>query len=333
MSTNIDLSVQYMGLNLKSPILASSSDFTNNVDSIIKLEQAGAGAVVLKSLFEEQILFETDAMRMNNMFDSYSHNEDYVAYYTKENNVNQYLKLIEDSKQKTNIPVIASVNCATASEWVKFTGRIQNAGADAIELNVFTLPSNPEVKSDEIRQKYFDIIDGVKANTNLPVAVKMHYYFTDLAAMMVEISKKVDALVLFNRFFNPDIDIDKRKIVSGGSLSSPEDHYHILRWIGILNGMLESDLSASGGIHTGKSVIKSIMSGANVVQVASALYKQGSEVISEMTGFIKDWLSKNNYSGIDDIRGVLSSEKSDQPDVYERAQFMKYFSDFASNKK
>lgn len=333
MKSNIDLSVQYMGLNLKSPILASSSDFTNDVDSIIKLEKAGVGAVVLKSLFEEQILFEIDAMRMNNMFDSYSYIEDYVAHYTKEHNLNQYLKLIEDSKQKTNIPIIASINCATASEWVKFAKQIQNAGADAIELNVFTLPSNPNANADEIRKKYFDIIDGVKANTNLPIAVKLHYYFTDLTAMMVEISKKVDALVLFNRFFNPDIDIDNRKIISGGSLSSPNDHYHVLRWIGILHGLLHSDLSASGGIREGASVIKSIMSGANVVQVASVLYNRGPEVITEMIGFIKNWLSKNNYSAINDLRGILSREKSAQPDAYERAQFMKYFSDFTSTKK
>jgi dihydroorotate dehydrogenase (fumarate) len=332
MSQNIDLSVKYMGLDLKSPIIASSSDFTNKVDSIVELAEAGVGAVVLKSLFEEQIMYDIDSMRMNNMFDSYAYTEDYISYYTKQHEVGKYLELISESKKRTNIPVIASINCSTASEWMSFAKNVEQAGADAIELNVFVLPSDPEKSADYYRKLYFDVIDGVKQNSNLPIAVKLHYYFTDLAAFMVELSEKADSLVLFNRFFSPDIDLNKMKITSGGSFSNPSDHFQVLRWIGILNGKLNSSLSASGGVHDASAVLKSVVAGADVVQIASVLYTQGVAGVTQMINGIEEWLREKNYSSIREIKGLLSQNSISSPALYERAQFMKYFSDFNHSK-
>ncbi len=324
-----DISTKYMGLNLKSPIIASSSDFTSNVENIVKLEKAGCGAVVLKSIFEEQILMEIDSFGMNNMFNSYSDAENYIGYYTKKNEVNKYLKLITDSKKQVEIPVISSVHCSTNGEWINYVQEIEKAGADAIELNVFILPSDINSTAQDIEKIYFSILDEVKQKTKLPVALKMHHYFTNLANLLVQFSKKVDSLVLFNRFFNPDIDIEKETIKSAGSYSLTEDNYLIQRWLGIIRPHVTCDLSASGGIHDSNAVIKSLLAGANVAQIATAFYQQGIDVAGKMNKELSDWMDKKNYGKIDDFRGKLSYTKIPNPNLYERAQFMKYFSDFS----
>lgn len=328
MSINTNIAVKYMGLSLPSPIIASSSDFTSTPDSIEKLANAGVGAVVLKSLFEEQILMEIDSMRVNNMFGTYSYNEDYIAFYTRQHEVRNYLSLISDAKKRVSIPVIASINCSTASEWMSFTAEVEKAGADAIELNIFAMPSNPTQSESEIRQLYHNVVDGVRKNTKLPLAVKLHYYFTDMAAFMVELSEKVDSLVLFNRFFNPDIDLKNLKVVSAGSLSSPTDFSQVMRWIGVLSGKVKSQLSASGGIHDGNAVLKSILSGADVVQIASVLYKHDIDIVKSMLTDMQLWMQENGYESLDGFRGLLSQKNIAMPNLYERAQFMKYFSDF-----
>lgn len=330
MSNNPELGVKYMGLNLTSPVLASSSDFTSNISEIQELAKAGAGAVVLKSLFEEQIIMETDSMRMNNMFDTYSYNEDYIAYYSRKHEVGKYLDLIAEAKKTTDIPVIASIHCSSADTWMSFASEIEKAGADALELNVFILPSDPAMKDHEIKATYHSIVDGVRAHTKLPIALKSHWYFTDMASFYTEMSHKVDSLVLFNRFFSPDIDIKNRKVISSGSISSPSDHAQVLRWIGILAGKVASSLSASGGIHNAEAVIKSLLAGADVVQIASALYIRRDGVIPSMLEGLSNWMKEQGISSIDEFRGSLSHQNITNPLLYERAQFMKYFSDFRS---
>lgn len=322
-----DISTKYLGLDLKSPIIASSSEFTSNVESIVKLEKAGFGAVVLKSIFEEQIMMQIDSMRMNNMFDSYSDAENYIGYYTKKNEVNKYLKLITESKKQVKIPVIASIHCSSKGEWTNYVQEIEKAGADAIELNVFILPSDINQSAKDIENIYFSIIYEVKQKTKLPIALKMHHYFTDLAHLAVQFSQKVNSLVLFNRFFNPDIDIDTETIKSGGSFSFPEDNFLVQRWLGIIKPHVKCDLSASGGIHDSNAVIKTLLAGANVAQIATALYKQGIDVAGKMNKELNDWMDKKNYAKIENFRGKLSYTKIPNPNLYERSQFMKYFSD------
>lgn len=322
----IDLSTKYMGLTIKSPIIASSSDFTNSVEKIVKLEKAGVGAVVLKSIFEEQILMEIDAQRVNNIFNSYENEENYIAYYTKQHNLNEYLKLIKDAQKNTSIPIIASIHCSTDDEWIKFVKEIELAGADGIELNIFIIPSSIDKTEKEIRETYFNIINKVRSYTKLPLAVKIHYYFTDLAKFAYELSTKVDSIVLFNRFYNPDINIDTFKTGSAGTLSQDNDNFIVLRWVSLLSNKIQIPIIASGGVHHSSTLIKNIMAGANAVQIASVIYNQGFEAVEKMKDELKQWMESKNISNIKEIQQKI--KKNSLENVFERAQFMKYFSDF-----
>jgi len=321
-----DLSVKYLGLTLNSPVIAGSSDFTSSAKQVAELANAGAGAVVLKSVFEEQIMMETDAQRTNNMFESYSDNENYIAFYTRQHEVQAYLDLIRDSKKQAGIPVIASIHCSTNDGWVDFSKEIEKAGADAIELNIFILPSHVLETDRMITDRYMDIIGSVQKSTRLPVALKVHHYFTGMANFLVELSEESQALVLFNRFINPDIDINTMTIGTGSNFSLPEENGLVLRWIGILRPHVKGDLAATTGIHDGAAVVKNLLAGANAVQIATALYKSGPGAIARMNGFLKDWMQEHHYQTVQDFRGKLSYAGATNPALYERAQFMKYFS-------
>jgi len=325
---SIDLSTSYMGLTLKNPIIVGSSGLTENVDNIIKLEKHGAAAVVLKSLFEEQILMDIDSQRMNNIFDSYSDVENYVGYYTKQHKINSYLQLIKDSKEKTSIPIIASINCDSDGEWVDFAKKIEEAGADGIELNIFILPSDTDKTGQEIEQVYFDIIKSVKAVTKLPIAVKMSYYFSGFANFAKQLSETgIESMVFFNRFFSPDIDIVSKKVGSSNVFSTPDENSMVLRWTGILANKLNCDIAATTGIHDGEGVVKNLMAGANAVQIVTALYKNGIGDITIILQEIEKHLEKNNFKSVNEIIGIANKEKINNPQAYQRAQFMKYFSD------
>lgn len=316
-----------MGLNLSSPVLAAASDYTFDIENILRLEQAGIGAVVLKSLFEEQIAMDVDAQRANNMFETYSYNEDYIAFYARKHAVDSYLDLIRQAKQRTGIPIIASIHCSSAGKWAEFARLIEQAGADALELNIFILPSDPLQSDDQIKQKYFQIVDEVKKHTRLPIAVKMHYYFTGLANFMVEMGKKANALVLFNRFFNTDIDIDKLRVGSAGTLSSETDNYMVQRWLGILSPIVSAQLTASGGVHQWQTVVKDLLAGATVVQIATALYKNGPVIVETLNHQLQNWMQQKQYRDIESFRGKLNHKSVQNPGLYERAQFMRYFAD------
>lgn len=324
----IDLSTEYMGLKLKNPIIAGSSGLTDSVDKVKALAENGAGAVVLKSLFEEQIRMEIDSLGTNNMFNSYNDAENYISFYTRQNAVNEYLKLIEDSKKAVDIPVIASINCYSMGEWVEFAQKIEKAGADAIELNMFIMPGDTETKGEVIEQKYFDIIESVSSNTTLPIAVKLSHYFSGMGEILSRISRtNIKAMVLFNRFYSPDVDLEKEEIVSTRIFSVPEENAMSIRWIGMLSNKVSCDLAATTGIMDGFDALKNILVGAKAVQVASALYKNKPEYIKVMLKQIEDWLNKKGYSSIQDISGKLNYSKLNT-ERYERAQFMKYYSSY-----
>lgn len=324
----IDLSTEYMGLNLKNPIIAASSGLTDSAEKIKKLEDNGVGAVVLKSLFEEQIRMEVDSLGMNNMFDTYSDNENYIAFYTKQNTVNEYLQLIKDSKAKVDIPVIASINCYSMGEWVEFAQKIEKAGADGIELNMFILPGDTEIKGEEIEQKYFDIIQKVKELTALPIAVKLSYYFSGMGEILTRISQTgIKGMVLFNRFYNPDVDLDNEKIKPSRIFSVPEENSMCIRWIGLLSDKVNCDLAASTGVNDGFAALKNILVGATAVQVASALYQNKLDIIGQMLKQMEGWMQKKGYSSVKEIIGKLNYSKHNV-ELYERAQFMKYYSSY-----
>lgn len=323
-----DLSTKYMGFTLKNPIIASSSGLTDSVEKIVELEKHGVAAVVLKSLFEEQILMDVDAQRMNNTFDSYSEAEGYIAFYTRKNTLNSYYELIDNAKQNTNIPIIASINCSSPDQWTDMAGDVQAAGADALELNVFILPSDPTVNGRTIEQIYLDIASRVSKSVSIPVALKVHHYFSGMANFMTELSNTgIKSLVLFNRFYQTDVDLEKMKISSGHIFSTPEDNTMVKRWLSILSGRVNCDLAASTGIHNAETAIKNLLLGANAIQISSIIYQKGPAVISSMIDEMNRWLDSKNIASVQEIIGKLRQTDSIRPMAYERAQFMKYFSD------
>lgn len=324
-----NLITKYMGLNLKNPIVAGSSGLTDNIESLAELEKNGVAAVVLKSLFEEEILQEMQISmkKMNSEMLLYPESIDYYDYLdTPKESPEQYLDLIKQAKQTLKIPVIASINCVSASQWTFFPKRIQAAGADALELNLFILPTDFKRSGQENEKVYFDIISEVLKQVTIPVAIKVSPYFSNLGSMLIKLSESgVKGMVLFNRFYNPDIDIDKMEVTSSHVISSPADIVNSLRWVAIMSSRVKCDLAAASGIHDGKAVIKQLLAGANVVQITSAIYKYGPPVINQMLTQINDWMGEKKFGSIDEFRGKLSQSKTINPAAFERVQFMKYF--------
>lgn len=320
----MDLSVKYLGLDIKSPLVVGSSSLTANLDRLKKIEKAGAGAVVLKSIFEEEIYNE-----YNKVVDEEDTNYAYLDYYDfkiKQDNIQKYIKLIEDAKAELTIPVIASINCSSNHEWMFFAKKIQEAGADAIELNLFILPSDFDANCTKTEDLYFDIIKKVKVEVSIPIAVKISYYSSNLAAFVKKVSESdVDGIVLFNRFFHPDFDIDKFEIIPSNVLSNPSDLAISLRWIAIMSGRVSCDLIASTGVHDGASLIKQLLAGADSVQIASALYSNGVEYVTVILDELKEWMKKHNFNSISEFKGKMSQVNAPNPAEFERVQFMKYF--------
>ena len=324
----MDISTTYMGLKLKSPIIVGSSGLTENIENSIAYEKAGAGAIVLKSLFEEQILHDVDGQRLNNMYGSFSEQEYYAMYYSKKHNLTHYEELIKKNKEALSIPVIASINCVSAEGWINYAKHIENAGADALEVNLFLLPAEIDHSGEEKEQIYFDIIEQISEAITIPFSLKISYYFSGLANFVYKLSQtKAAGIVLFNKFYSPNVDIEKEKIVPGDVYSCSELNIMTLRWIGILYNKVQTDFAASRGIYDGETVIKNLLVGAQVAQTVSAIYKGGPEVITEMIDTLKDWMTRHNYDNLAQFRGNASQKNVKQPILYERTQFMKYFSD------
>lgn len=323
----IDLSTTYMGLSLRSPVIVGSSGLTRSIDNLKEIEAKGAGAVVLKSLFEEQIKFEIrKVFSYEDMVSAYTEADDYIRNYARTHALDEYLNLIREAKKAISIPVIASINCVSAEEWTSFARNIQEAGADALELNVFVLPSDVDKEGAEYEKLYFDIVEKVKKEISIPIALKISSHFSGLGNLVKKLSwTGVKGIVLFNRFFNPDIDIEKFRMGASSIYSTPDEITTSLRWIGILAGRVQADLCASTGVHDGKGVIKQLLAGAKAVQVCSTLYKNGFGQIELMNKELTDWMEKNNFSKISDFDGKMSFKKGESPAAYQRVQFMKHF--------
>jgi dihydroorotate dehydrogenase (fumarate) len=321
----IDLSTNFAGLSLKSPIIVSSSGLSSSVDRIKKMAAAGAGAIVMKSLFEEQISYE-----INNMSEGQDYPEaaDYIRTYARENSLGQYLTAIKEAKDAVDIPVIASINCVSASEWIDFAGKIEDAGADALELNIYFLPINKETNPREYEKTYLNLVSEVKKKSALPLIIKLGNGFSNITWMVNQLYHRgAAAVVLFNRFYAPDINTDDLSFGSAEVLSTPAELRSSLRWIGIVSSQVDQlDLAASTGVHSGIAVVKQILAGAKAVQICSVLYRNGLDYIRDMTTEMLKWMEKNQYKSLDDFRGKMNYGSLDDPSVYERAQFMKYFS-------
>ncbi|MBC8344128.1 MAG: dihydroorotate dehydrogenase-like protein [Bacteroidetes bacterium] len=323
-----NLSTKYLGFDLKSPIIVGSSGLTNSVFAVKEHADNGAGAVVLKSLFEEQIRMESEQnIQISGSNNLYPEAQDYISNYTLEHNLDKYLQLIEDCKQEVDIPVIASINCVTSDGWPQFASKIEKAGADGLELNVFVLPTDFSRGTDENENVYFKVVKEVMKYTSLPLSLKISYFFTNLAQMIQKLSfTGIKGLTLFNRFFSPDIDLKHNKIVAANLLSEPGELTTSLRWIGVMYDRVRCDLAASTGIHNGEAVVKQILAGADVIHLVSALYKNGNNHLKIITNELKDWMTQNKYKSIEEFRGKMSQTVINDPAAYERVQFMKYYS-------
>lgn len=324
-----NLQTSYLGLQLKNPLIAASSGLTGAVDKIIDLEKAGIGAVVLKSIFEEQINNEVSGMLTKDQHNmDYPEAEDYIKNYLRDNSVKNHITLISEAKKAVSIPVIASINCVSGDEWTTFAKDFEEAGADAIELNIFYLPSNRNEKPGVVEQLYIDVLKKVKSEVSIPVAVKFGINHSNIIGMADKLHANGAAgLVMFNRFYEPDINLETLELTSSEVFSSPSDIRRTLRWVGMVSSAVPKiEIAASTGIHDGNAVVKQLLAGAQVAQLCSTLYINGVEVVSQILEEMNDFMRKWNFKRIEEFRGRLSYKNIPDPMLYERSQFMKYFS-------
>ncbi len=321
-----DLSTKYLGLDLKHPLIVGSCGFTSSVDQIKKLADNNAAAVVLKSLFEEQVQGKF-AENLESYNTDYPGASDYIREYTRDQEVDNYLKLISGAKKAVDIPVIASINCVSSNEWTSFAKSVEQEGADALELNIALFPSNPKVGSGEIEKKYVDIIHSVTELVSIPVTLKMSPYSSSLAHLIQKLSwiENLAGFVLFSRFYTPDIDIDRMVIKPADILSTPSESSGPLRWIALMYGQIEKDLVASTGIHDSEAVVKQILAGATAVQIVSTIYKYKAGQIANMLKGLDDWMTEKSFSSLNEFRGKLSYKQAGHSAGFERTQFMKYY--------
>ena len=324
----IDLSTSYLGLKLKNPIIVASSGLSNQIDKLKKLEDNGAAAVVLKSLFEEQILAES-AHNIDKDITYGSEVNDYISGYIKENSIGDYIRHIKAAKAAVSIPIIASINCVDDQEWPEWAKKFEEAGADAIEVNISVLPSDHERTAAEAEAILFSVTEKIRQAVSIPVAIKISQYSAALAHTVKKLSwtRNVDGIVLFNRFYNPDINIESLKLTSDHVFSSPADNANTLRWVAILSQIIdeEVDLAATTGIHSGETIIKQLLAGASVVQIASAIYQNGPEIIMSMLRVVEDWMERHEYKNINQFKGLMAFDKNKNTVAFERIQFMKHF--------
>jgi len=325
----IDLTTKYMGFQLKNPLIVASSGLTKSPEKIKEFEDKGAAAVVLKSIFEEQIMIDTNhIMEYTDSYNNYPEALDYIKNFSKQNSVGEYLKLIRDTKKEVKIPVFASINCVSMNEWITFAKDIENAGADGLELNIFIMPGDLNTTGAEHEKMYFEIIEKITKTVKIPVALKIGYYFSGLVNLLQKFSwTGIASLVLFNRFYTPDINIDTLRIQTSNILSTPAEIGNSLRWIALLSDKVGCDISASTGIHDASGVIKQLLVGATTTQLCSTLYINGSIRIQEILEDLTRWMEQKKYKNISDFRGKLSLKKADNPVLYHRVQYMKHLTD------
>ena len=319
------LSTQYMGLKLKNPLIVASCSLSKDADGIKRLADNGAGAVVMKSLFEEQVQKEVVEDLEQHIGPSW-HAEayDYVNKMGMEFGPDVKLKIIEQAKGSVDIPVIASLNCVTTKWWKDYAKQLESAGADAIELNISYLSSDVKMKGNDVEDLYFKILDKVKGTVSIPISIKLGPFFSSFAEFAYDLcSRGASALVLFNRFFQFDIDIERASIKSGNPLSDPSETSLSLRWVALLANRVAGDISSSTGIHTAEQVIKHIYAGANAVQLCSVLYEKGVDQLQTIQQGIEDWMKDHKVKSLDAIRGKLSLEENDKPELYSRLQYIK----------
>ncbi len=329
---SLDLTTTYLGLKLKHPIISSASPMTQTLDGIRKLEDAGVAAIVMHSLFEEQLLQEAAELHFATLQGTESFAEARSYFPEPEQYLlgpEEYLKLLWKAKQVIGVPVIASLNGSTSGGWVEYARKMEDAGADALELNIYYLPTDANMTGEQIEQNYIDVLKAVKSQVRIPVALKLSPYFSNLAYMARRLDEAgADALVLFNRFYQPDLDIDNLEVWPHVELSSSTEIRLALRWIAILYGNLHCNLAATTGIHTAKDVFKMMMAGADATMMLSALYQHGLGHVKNVLEDMERWMEIHEYDSVQQMRGSMSQMSVMDPGAYERANYMKTLQSF-----
>ena len=323
----MSLSTNYLGVVLKNPIVASSSPLSHTVESIQRLEDAGASAVVMYSLFEEQITFDSfyvDHYLRNNT-NSYAES---LSYFPEMDSYNvwpdEYLNLIRRAKEAVDIPIIGSLNGVSIGGWTNYAGLIEDAGADALELNIYYVPTSIDLTGREVEEIYTDMLRQVKRSVTIPIAVKLNPYFSSVANMAKRLSDEgANGLVFFNRFYQPDFDLEKLEVAPRLVLSNSHELRLPLRWVAILYGRLMADLAITTGIHTSEDVLKGLMAGAKVTMMASELLQNGVRRIKEVLREIEIWMDEHEYASVAQMIGSMSQQHCAEPAAFERANYMK----------
>lgn len=329
----VDISVNYMGLHLKSPFIAASSGYTVDLSKIIALARSGAGAIVLKSLFEEQI--NNEIAFLEEVSADYTENQDFLQYYVKEHSLDKYVQLIKDAKRETGIPIIASINCYSLNNWTDFAKKIEAAGADALELNIYSLPLNAGKSSEDIENEYFKIVSQITSEIRIPVAVKIGDTFTNLGNFVHGLQAHgASGAVLFNRCYTPDISLKSMRIVPATPFSNKSEYLKSLRWTAILSPQIRKFcLSASSGVYDPSSAIKLLLAGASTVQLCSVLYKQGPFVMQDFNDGLKEFMKSKGFKKISDFCGKLNYSNIQNPQSFERVQFLKTAEQYSKGAK
>jgi dihydroorotate dehydrogenase (fumarate) len=323
----IDLTTNYLGLRLRTPLVASASPLSQEIDGIRHLEDAGASAIVLYSLFEEQLRRESFELEhhLNEGTNSFA---EAASFFPQPDEFRLgpegYLNHIRRAKNAVSVPIIASLNCTSVGGWIEYAKLIQQAGADALECNIYSIPTDPELTSSAVEQQYLDIIRAVKAAVAIPVAVKISPFFSNMANMAKRFDEAgANALVLFNRFYQPDINLDELEIQPNVLLSTPQALRLPLTWIGILYGRLRANLAATSGVHGPEDVIKLLMVGADVTMLCSTLLRNGVSHIRSIERGVVDWMTEHEYESVQQMKGSMSQVRCPNPSAFERAQYMK----------
>jgi dihydroorotate dehydrogenase (fumarate) len=332
---SVDLSTSYLGLKLANPVMASSSPLTGSVDTLRQLEDSGISAVVLPSLFEEQI--EHEAMEAHRLveFGAESFAEALGGYFPELDSYNTgpqlYLDSVAAAKEALSIPVIASLNGTTRGGWVRYAKRMEDAGADAIELNVYLIPTDPYATSLDVERRYLDLLSSVVESVEVPVAIKLGPYFSSLAHVAREfVDAGAAGLVLFNRFYQPDIDLEDLRVMPNLQLSTSAELRLPLRWLAILHGKLRADMAVTGGVHTADDVLKSLLVGADAVMMASALLQEGPYHAAEVIGGVTAWLQEHEYDSVEQMKGSMSMASAPNPDGFIRSNYMRVLASYTT---
>jgi dihydroorotate dehydrogenase (fumarate) len=329
-----NLQTTYLGMPISTPVVVGSCGLTSSVQSIVNLAEHGAGAIVLKSVFEEEILLDYEHNVLPNIGPMQNDLEffDYYDYEIKHEVLQKYVGIISDVKARVNIPVIASINCISSNEWVSYALRLQEAGADALELNILKLPFDEKHSSAQIEDLYIQIIEKVRQRLSIPIAVKIGPQFTNLGVFVKRLADAgVEGIVMFNRYYPIDFDIHNEEIIAGSVFSHPSDYLLPLRWISILSNRVDCELIASTGVHSVESAVKMLLAGASSVQVVSGVYKQGPLFVKNLVAGIESWMENKGYSSLGDFKGNLAQTMADKSDIFERVQFMRHFGDHRHN--